>query len=100
MRSGRWKLSARDNALYDLEADIGETTNVMSEHPDVVKKLEGYLQECREELGDDATGVVGKGCRPCGKVYHPVPISKADGNDPLVKAEYDLCSIHLPAALS
>ena len=59
VREGRWKLIAHLGSggfskprrvepapggprgqLYDLEADPGETTNLWSEHPDVVARLE------------------------------------------------------------
>ena len=31
--------------LYDLSVDIGETHNVASEHPDVVRRLDALLRE-------------------------------------------------------
>jgi arylsulfatase A-like enzyme len=34
--------------LYDLEADPGETTNVYSKHPEVVKRLKEKLNELKE----------------------------------------------------
>jgi arylsulfatase len=53
-------------ALYDMEADVGETTNVADKHPEVVKRLLGYADAARTELGDALTGAKGKGVRPCG----------------------------------
>lgn len=38
--------------LVDLEADIGETTNVASENPEVVQQLLGLAEGMREDLGD------------------------------------------------
>lgn len=38
--------------LYNLEDDVGETTNVASEHPDVVARLEALAEKARAELGD------------------------------------------------
>ena len=35
-------------ALYDLEKDLGETTNVADQHPEVVKRLEALIEQCRE----------------------------------------------------
>jgi hypothetical protein len=31
--------------LYDLEADIGETTNVYAQHPEVVEEMKALLTE-------------------------------------------------------
>ena len=38
--------------LVDLDKDLGETTNVAEQHPDVVKKLLGLAQDMRNDLGD------------------------------------------------
>ncbi len=38
--------------LVDLEADLGETTNVAAQHPDVVKQLLDLAESMREDLGD------------------------------------------------
>ena len=54
--------------LYDLEADIGETTDVAAQHPDVVKRLLALAEQAREELGDTLTGRTGKGVRPPGRM--------------------------------
>ncbi len=35
--------------LYDLEKDVGETTNVADENPEVVKTIENYLKTARTE---------------------------------------------------
>lgn len=66
VRSGRWKLylpladklqmgrnrEAQELALFDLEADIGETENIASEHPEVVTRLTQLAERARAELGD------------------------------------------------
>jgi arylsulfatase A-like enzyme len=90
IRRGRWKLhlphpyqslefAGRDGApgkyvrkeialsLFDLEQDIGETTNVADRHPDVVKQLLEYAERAREDLGDSLTDRVGKNVRPAGQ---------------------------------
>jgi arylsulfatase A-like enzyme len=89
VRSGKWKLmlpvkgekkliEGRDSPqavaveLYDLRADIAEAHNVAGEHPDVVERLMGMIEQCREDLGDAATGVEGKNVRDCGWVGEPV----------------------------
>ena len=89
VRSGKWKLNpghtepgARDpkktqkfqTQLYDLENDIGETTNVAADNPEVVKRLEALAERCREDLGDGARG--GKNCRRPGHVEDAVPLTK------------------------
>ncbi len=38
--------------LYNLSSDLGETANVVSEHPDVVARLAALADEARAELGD------------------------------------------------
>ena len=48
-------------ALFDLEADIGETTDVADKHPEVVKRLQALGDEMREELGD--SGKKGSGVK-------------------------------------
>ena len=55
-------------ALFDLDNDVGETTNVADQHPDVVKRLEELAERCREDLGDSATKREGKNVRPPGMV--------------------------------
>jgi arylsulfatase A-like enzyme len=67
-KPGKYKEIKTDLALYDLAADIGERTNVASEHPDVVQRLTALADREREELGDSATKTMGKGVRPPGKV--------------------------------
>ncbi|OGJ85933.1 MAG: arylsulfatase [Candidatus Raymondbacteria bacterium RifOxyC12_full_50_8] len=54
-------------ALYDLEKDIGETTNIAAEHPGVVERLNVLVEQARGELGDTLTKRTGRGVRPPGK---------------------------------
>ncbi|MDP7302288.1 MAG: arylsulfatase, partial [Pirellulaceae bacterium] len=54
--------------LYDLDADVGETTNIASEHPEIVKRLQQLGEKMRDELGDSRTKRQGKGVRPAGQV--------------------------------
>jgi arylsulfatase/arylsulfatase A len=93
VRSGKWKLhfphsyrtldgqpGGRDGkpvkyvqketglALYDLEADPGETTDVAKQHSDTVEKLKALADKEREELGDSVTKRQGKGVRKPGTV--------------------------------
>ena len=39
-------------ALYNLESDIGETSNVAADNPDIVERLTALADAGREELGD------------------------------------------------
>ncbi|MGE3315016.1 MAG: sulfatase [Planctomycetaceae bacterium] len=93
IRSGRWKLHfphsyrsmegsqpGRDGqpgpyvtketglALYDLDADVGETTNVAGANPDVVARLEQLAEIARDDLGDALTNRTGRNLRPPGKL--------------------------------
>ncbi len=55
-------------ALYDLQSDPGETTDVRSAHPEVVKRLKAAAERMRHELGDSMTGREGSAVRPVGVV--------------------------------
>ena len=50
---GKWKaFRPGPNAeleLYDMEKDTGETENIASSHPDVVKKIKEILKNVRVE---------------------------------------------------
>jgi hypothetical protein len=61
-----YKVEKLPLSLFDLEADVGETTNLADKHPDVVKQMLAHVEAAREELGDAITGRKGKGVRPCG----------------------------------
>ena len=53
-------------ALFDMEKDIGETTDVKAKHPDIVKQLQALGEKMRKELGDN--GRSGTGLRPPGQL--------------------------------
>jgi arylsulfatase A-like enzyme len=55
-----------EGALFDLEADPGETTNVAGSHPEVVGRMKTLADEFRRELGD--RGQPGAGVRKAGWV--------------------------------
>ncbi len=101
VRSGNWKLhvyksghygseGAPTEELYDLDADIGETTDVAADHPDVVARLRQLIDLARHDLGDAVTGVEGARCRPAGRVHDPVTLTTFDPSHPYYMAEYDL----------
>jgi arylsulfatase A-like enzyme len=97
VRSGPWKLALTPQAfrmgikdggdegamrLYNLDADLGEKSNVAAQHPDVVKRLQGLAEEMRAELID---GKPAPGVRPAGTVENPqvlypakAPVAKKD----------------------
>jgi len=52
--------------LYDLTKDIGETTDVSAQHPDVVKQLEAEVEKARADLGDTSVKQPGAGRREPG----------------------------------
>lgn len=54
---GRWKAirtggRAAPLELFDLREDVGETNNVAASHPEVLAKLEAYLNTAREDSPD------------------------------------------------
>ena len=55
-------------ALYNLESDAGEATNVADRHPEVVKRLEALAEKARADLGDKAMKREGTGVRQAGKL--------------------------------
>ncbi len=93
LRSGRWKLvlphryrtlSGRAGgsggrpvkydhvmaqmSLYDLDTDIGETRDVLGDHPDVVDRLLAEATRFRRELGDSSIGADGHARRLPGRL--------------------------------
>jgi hypothetical protein len=55
-------------ALYDLKADIGETTNQAEKFPQVVARLDAVARAYRAELGDVLTKTKGTAVRPAGRI--------------------------------
>ena len=99
VRSGRWKLhfskhGAAKRELYDLVADVGETTDVLAEvderEPDVVARLDALAEAARATLGDARLDRVGSEVRPIGTVDDAAPLTSYDPDHPYVVAEYDL----------
>ncbi len=88
VRQGKWKLavapqpekmgrgavpvfaSMEKPRLYDLEADIGETTDLAADHPEVVKRLRGLASTMTAELIDPASPAR----RPMGHVKNPTTL--------------------------
>ncbi|MEL6896704.1 MAG: sulfatase-like hydrolase/transferase, partial [Planctomycetota bacterium] len=55
-------------ALYDLENDRNETTNVIDDNSDVVARLKAAAEAYRKTLGDRLTNRKGPDIRPAGRV--------------------------------
>jgi arylsulfatase A len=64
-------------ALYDLVADIGETTDVARAHPEVVERLQALAEKAREDLGDSLTNRTGRGLRGPGRAVPPAVAAKS-----------------------
>lgn len=78
-------------ALYDLENDIGERTNVAAEHPDIVSNLKELGEEARQTLGDRITGKQGYGVRPPGRrgpARDSVRLNMAQGKSIAIRNRY------------
>jgi arylsulfatase A len=88
VRSGPWKLAltgqslgmgirqrdadlAKGDRLYNLDEEIGETTNLYDKHPDVVARLKKLAEAMKADIG---SGKPGPGCRPAGLVANPVTL--------------------------
>jgi arylsulfatase A len=61
-------------ALFDLDSDIGETTNVAEKHPEVVARLQALAEKARDDLGDLATKRKGKNVRQPGRLEKGEPV--------------------------
>ncbi len=57
--------------LYDVVADIGETTDIAAERPQDVERLLAIAERARAELGDTLTDRTGSGVRPSGRIARP-----------------------------
>jgi hypothetical protein len=55
-------------ALYDLVSDIGETTDLAAQQPEVLARLQALAEQARDDLGDSLTQRTGRGAREPGRV--------------------------------
>ncbi len=55
-------------ALFDMEKDPGETTDVAAEHPDIVEKIKALAERMRADLGDAGPKQKGSGAREPGRI--------------------------------
>jgi hypothetical protein len=108
VRQGRWKLAIAAQPegnnikkgpktgdglrLYDLDAEIGEQTDVSAQHPEVVAKLKALADKMAAEIG----GKTPTARRPAGEVkgaktlyptvdYVPNDVKKAEDKKPAAK---------------
>jgi arylsulfatase A-like enzyme len=56
-----------EQSLYNLDEDLGETTDVARQHPEVVERLLQLAEQARADLGDSLTKRQGSGIRLSGK---------------------------------
>lgn len=78
VRSGKWKLHLKTakgkragsaaQALYDLESDIGEKSNVLAKHPEIAERLLAHVKAFEKELAQNS--------RPAAFVEDPKPLTK------------------------
>lgn len=54
--------------LYNLDEDPGETNNIASAHPQIVKELLALATSYRDDMGDSLTKIPGQGNRQPGRV--------------------------------
>ena len=54
--------------LYDLKQDVGETTDIAMQHPEIVARLQQQAELARIDLGDRLTDRKGKNIRPAGQL--------------------------------
>lgn len=72
IRRGKWKLfitlnnlTVSGSALYNLETDLGETTNVISQNPSIVQQMVSIAQQFNDEMRQNS--------RPLGIVDTSLP---------------------------
>ena len=120
VRQGRWKLALSPQSdglgknaaktaaglrLYDLDAEIGEQTDVAAQHPEVVAKLKALADKMAAEIG----GKTPTARRPAGEVkgaktlyptadYVPNDVKKEDAKKPAAKKGATKAAAKTPAA--
>jgi len=86
VRAGKWKLHLAlcskqvdlqgksqeiNTKLFNLDTDIGETTNVATQHPKVVARLTSLAEQAQRTLGEGNKR--GTGQRNVGRFENPLP---------------------------
>lgn len=62
-----YRVAQQELALYNVKEDLGETTDVSAQHPDVVERLKKLAEPFRHQLGDGLTQTQAEEVRPRGK---------------------------------
>ena len=75
IRRNQWKLHLAKGELYDLNADLGEATNLAATQPGVVEELRALAAAVEPDLG---TTEFGPGCRPLGRISQATPLLEQD----------------------
>ena len=68
--------AATTTRLFNLKADIGESTDVAAQHPEIVARLERFVAQMKDDLGTEGSA---PGSRPLGKVENAQPLISHDG---------------------
>lgn len=71
VRSGDWKLHVqgeKPTALYDLNLDISESQNVLSDHKDIAERLLRHIAAFQSDLAENS--------RPAGFMDNPKPLAR------------------------
>ncbi len=110
VRQGRWKLALVPQPedmgkraktppglrLYDLDAEIGEQTDVAVQHPEIVAKLKALADKMSAEIG----GKTPTARRPAGEVKGAKTLYPIDNMPSVVKKSADLKPTSLAQAKS
>ena len=64
--------------LYNLDQEIGERTNLASQHPEIVARLQALATKMSAEIG----GTAPTARRPAGEVAHPTTVYPSEDNAP------------------
>jgi arylsulfatase A len=70
-KPGQYVKAHLELSLFDLENDVGETSDLAAANPEVVGRLTALADTVRQDLGDVGTKTVGKGVRPAAIVQPP-----------------------------
>jgi arylsulfatase len=62
-----YRVEPMEMSLYNLDADVSEAKNLVTDFPDIVKELLIEIDVARRDLGDSLTQAQGGGLRPAGE---------------------------------